>query len=140
MIGLSGSLKRGIKNVLRSPVRLALVVVLLGASLTFTAAMVAMNSGSQNQLADVQKQIGTGIEIRPPFSGFGFNAGTLTNKQIKKAEAVPGIIGVTESVSQRYQGTDIAGAAKLPAQFQQFAPPSGSGSRSGGIPGRRAGR
>jgi putative ABC transport system permease protein len=135
MIGLSGSLKRGIKNVLRSPVRLALVVVLLGTSLTFTAAMVAMNSGSQNQLADVQKQIGTGIEIRPPFSGFGFNAGTLTNKQIKKAESVPGIIGVTESVSQRYQGTDIAGAAKLPAQFQQFAPPSGSGSRSGGFPG-----
>src|ERR1019366_1470737 len=99
MTGFSGSIKRGVKNVLRSPVRLALVVVLLGASLTFTAAMVAMNSGSQSQLANVQKQIGTGIEIRPPFSGFGFNAGTLSNKQINTAESASGIIGVTESVS-----------------------------------------
>lgn len=137
MTGLSGSIRRGIKNVLRSPVRLALVVVLLGASLTFTAAMVALNSGAQSQLADVQKQIGTSIEVRPPFSGFGFTAGTLSNKQIKTAESASGIIGVTESVSQRYQGTDIAGAAKLPAQFRQFAPPSGSsgGSRAGGFPG-----
>jgi putative ABC transport system permease protein len=141
MIGLSGSIKRGVKNVLRSPVRLALVVVLLAASLTFTAAMVAMNSGSQAQLAAVQKQIGTSIDIRPPFSGFGLTAGTLSSKQIKTAESTPGIIGVTESVSQRYQGTDIAGAAKLPAQFQQFAPPSGSSgpSRSGRFPGSQGG-
>jgi putative ABC transport system permease protein len=138
MTGFAGAIKRGVKNVLRSPVRLALVVVLLGASLTFTAAMVALNAGSQSRLADVQKQIGTGIEIRPPFSGFGLNAGTLSTSEINKAKSASGIIGMTESVSQRYQGTDIAGAAKLPAQFQQFAPGSSGGS-SGGFPGRRNG-
>lgn len=50
---------RSIRNVLRSLVRLLMVVALLGGSLTFVAAMVSLNTSSQEQIATVQKQIGT---------------------------------------------------------------------------------
>src|SRR5260370_21847758 len=54
---------RSIRNVLRSPVRLILVVTLLGMSLMFVAAMASLATNSQQQLAAVRKQIGTTITI-----------------------------------------------------------------------------
>ncbi|HEX4207849.1 MAG TPA: FtsX-like permease family protein [Ktedonobacteraceae bacterium] len=58
-----GIILRGIGNVLRNPVRLILVVVLLGASLMFVAAMVSLNSSAQQQLTNVHKDVGTTITI-----------------------------------------------------------------------------
>ncbi len=55
---------RSIRNVFRSPIRLLLVVTLLGASLMFVAAMVSLNTSSQQQLAAVRQQIGTTINIQ----------------------------------------------------------------------------
>jgi len=40
------------RNVLRNPLRLLLVVFLLGASLMLVAAMVSLNSSAQQQLAN----------------------------------------------------------------------------------------
>lgn len=137
MIATVGSLKRGIRNVIRNPVRLILVVVLLGASLTFASAMVALNAGAQNQIAKIRQQVGTSITITPPFS-FGTDvAATLTSAQIKKATSVLNIVGYTESVSQRYSGTNLYGSAKLSKQFQQFGfrRVAGSGSGSSTFPG-----
>lgn len=142
MIATFGSLKRGVRNVLRNPIRLVLVVILLGTSLTFTAAMVALNAGAQNQIAQVRQQVGTGINITPPFS-FGFDtAATLTSAQIKKATSATHVVGYTETVTQRYAGTNLYGSAKLPQQFQRFgfqrfgnSPPPGSKQGTGTFPG-----
>src|ERR1700682_3911854 len=54
---------RGMRNVLRNPVRLLLVVFLLGASLMLVAAMVSLNSSAQQQLANVHKEVGTAITV-----------------------------------------------------------------------------
>jgi ABC-type lipoprotein release transport system permease subunit len=54
---------RSLRNVLRSPVRLLMVVALLGGSLTFVAAMVSLHSSSQQQISAVRQQIGTTITI-----------------------------------------------------------------------------
>ncbi len=54
---------RGMRNVLRNPTRLLLVVLLLGASLMLVAAMVSLNSSAQQQLANVHKEVGTAITI-----------------------------------------------------------------------------
>jgi putative ABC transport system permease protein len=54
---------RGMRNVLRNPVRLLLVVFLLGASLMLVAAMVSLNSSAQEQLANVHKEVGTAITV-----------------------------------------------------------------------------
>ena len=49
----------GMRNVLRNPLRLLLVVFLLGASLMLVAAMVSLNSSAQQQLANVHQEVGT---------------------------------------------------------------------------------
>jgi ABC-type antimicrobial peptide transport system permease subunit len=56
--------KRSIKNVLRKPLRLILVVTLLGTSLMFVAAMVSLSASSQQELAAVRKQVDTTIVIK----------------------------------------------------------------------------
>lgn len=120
MIATAGSLKRGVRNVLRNPIRLVLVVVLLGASLTFTAAMVALNSSSQNQIANVRKQVGTGVTVSPG-GGFGpFANGVISSSQVRAAEQVPNVVGATETVQQRYTGTNLYGSVKIGAGFGQF--------------------
>lgn len=58
-----GTLIRGMRNVWRNPLRLLLVVLLLGASLMFVAAMVSLNSSAQQQLANVHAEVGTAITI-----------------------------------------------------------------------------
>jgi len=46
----------GMRNVLRNPLRLLLVVFLLGASLMLVAAMVSLNSSAQQQLANAGRR------------------------------------------------------------------------------------
>src|SRR5258708_8839485 len=58
-----GTVIRGMRNVLRNPLRLLLVVLLLGASLMFVAAMVSLNGSAQQQLVNVHKEVGTAITI-----------------------------------------------------------------------------
>jgi putative ABC transport system permease protein len=53
----------GMRNVLRNPLRLLLVVLLLGASLMLVAAMVSLNNSAQEQLTNVHKDVGTAIAI-----------------------------------------------------------------------------
>ena len=58
-----GIIIRGMRNVLRNPLRLLLVVLLLGASLMLVAAMVSLDNSAQQQLASVHKEVGTTITI-----------------------------------------------------------------------------
>ena len=66
-----GTVKRGAFNVLRNPIRLVIVVLLLGVCLMFVAVMVALNASVQNNLAQISGQVGTGITIRPRASSPG---------------------------------------------------------------------
>ena len=54
---------RGMRNVLRNPLRLLLIVLLLGASLMLVAAMVSLNDSAQQQLTSVHQEVGTAITI-----------------------------------------------------------------------------
>src|SRR5579871_4687129 len=60
-----GTIKRGGRNVARNPMRLALIVALLGTGLMFVAAMFALNGSAQQRLQAARDEIGTGIDIRP---------------------------------------------------------------------------
>lgn len=67
---------RSLRNVLRSPVRLLMVVALLGGSLTFVAAMVSLHASSQQQIAAVHQQIGTTITVQSSGQGSPSSPGT----------------------------------------------------------------
>jgi putative ABC transport system permease protein len=69
-----GIVLRGMRNVLRNPLRLFLIVLLLGASLMFVATMVSLSDSAQQQLTDVRKSVGTGITVNlVSNSSGGFN-------------------------------------------------------------------
>jgi putative ABC transport system permease protein len=114
---------RGMRNVLRNPLRLLLVVFLLGASLMLVAAMVSLNSSAQQQLANVHQEVGTAITINyatndsqgagqstanagPPGggqqSGGGFfSRPTVTpvpNSTVAKVKNLQGVASVEESL------------------------------------------
>ncbi|HLX40564.1 MAG TPA: FtsX-like permease family protein [Ktedonobacteraceae bacterium] len=102
---------QGVRNVLRNPLRLLLVVLLLGASLMLVAAMVSLNSSAQQQLANVHKEVGTAITINyattdsqsavPQGGGVFFNQATATpipNSAVTQAKSLPGVASVEESL------------------------------------------
>ncbi|MHB8597512.1 MAG: ABC transporter permease [Ktedonobacteraceae bacterium] len=103
---------QGVRNVLRNPLRLLLVVLLLGASLMLVAAMVSLNSSAQQQLANVHKEVGTAITINyattdsqstGPQGGGGrfFSQATATpipNSAVAQGKNLPGVASVEESL------------------------------------------
>lgn len=112
---LMGTLQRGVRNVLRSPVRLVLVVAILGTSLMFVTAMFALNASAQQRLANARGQIGSGIDVRPAgsFGPFG-SGGTLTADQVTAISNTSGVVGMTEQVTAQYDETLLKGTVTAP--------------------------
>jgi putative ABC transport system permease protein len=122
---------RGMRNVLRNPTRLLLVVLLLGVSLMLVAAMVSLNSSAQQQLANVHKEVGTAITINyatndsqnaaqsaggiggPRQGGGGFfgqqqTSTPIPNNAVTNVTKIPGIVSVETSLRR----TDTNSALK----------------------------
>src|ERR1700680_4921488 len=106
---------RGIRNVLRNPLRLLLVVLLLGASFMLVAAMVSLNSSAQQQLANVHSEVGTAITINyatndsqsagqstanavPPGSRPAVTPTPVPNSAVAQVKNLPGVASVEESL------------------------------------------
>jgi len=106
---------RSIRNVLRNPLRLVLVVALLGTSLMFVAAMMSLSTSAQQELATVHKQVGTGITINYASNdsvkstsgnggsqgGVGISAPNNTPipiSTVQKVESTRGVVSTQESL------------------------------------------
>ncbi|CAA9572836.1 MAG: hypothetical protein AVDCRST_MAG88-2514 [uncultured Thermomicrobiales bacterium] len=133
-----GTVKRGIHNVARNPVRLVLVVLLLGTSLMFAGAMISLHAGTRGRLAELRGSIGTGIDLRPagsfgPIGGLGGGA-TLSAETLRAASQVPGVVGVDERIEREYDGSTLKGAVTPPPGVQIITPSGASTPRDGAIP------
>jgi putative ABC transport system permease protein len=126
-----GTVSRGVRNIARNPVRLVLVVALLGTSLMLASAMFALNASAQQRLTSARTQIGTGIDIRSAgsFSTVG-KPSELSQAQLRQAEQVPGVVSATEAYQRSYKHTDIKGSIQggyTPANGDaQTAPSNGT--------------
>lgn len=113
---------RGMRNVLRNPLRLLFVVLLLGASLMLVAAMVSLNNSAQQQLTNVHKEVGTAITITYAVNdsqstgqqstqngapgqfgngGRGFFQANITpipNSAVTKVKSLSGVASIEESL------------------------------------------
>ncbi|HEU5367367.1 MAG TPA: FtsX-like permease family protein [Ktedonobacterales bacterium] len=133
-----GTVKRGVLNVLRNPIRMVIVVLLMGLCLMFVAAMVAMNASVQDRLTQLSGQVGTNITISPagsfgPFGGgSSSSSSTLTDAQVTQVKNTPGVVSAQASVTQFYTGSEIKSA---PAPTSQ----GGGGFGGGGFPRRGGG-
>ena len=128
-----GTVKRGTFNVLRNPIRLVIVVLLLGVCLMFVAVMVALNASVQSRLSQLSGQVGTGITIRPAgsFGPFG-NTSTLTDAQVTQVENTPGVTNVNPTVSQSYTGSEVKSSITQPQGGGGFGGGDGGGGGGGG--------
>src|SRR6266436_4894846 len=107
---------RSIRNVLRNPLRLILVVTLLGTSLMFVAAMMSLSTSAQQELATVHKKVGTTININYAANdanpvqqsggsgtagGPSFNGPTpRPNSVVAKVKSVQGVVSTQESLAR----------------------------------------
>ena len=127
--------RRGARNVLRNPIRLVIVIILLGTSLMFATAMVASNAGTQQRLEDTRSSIGQTINIWPTRSGSeGSGAAqadglypTLSEGTLRTVEEIPGVQSVYGRVETQYTGSELKGSVK---QTESSARPSGEGADS----------
>ena len=133
------TVRRSLRHVLRSPVRLALVVAILGASVMFVAAMMSLSANSQQELATVHKQVGTSIHIDyatndannsgPSVSGGAQGSKSngpqflpptpLPNSVVTKVKSVPGIVGVQASLSRPDSDGSLLGGTITAPDGQQ---------------------
>ena len=106
----------GTRNVLRTPFRLFLVVILLGTSLMFVVAMAALNSSARARLGVIESQVGTAIDVT---SGIGVQR-PVTIAQLHRAEQAPGVARFTErllaGLSETQPHSTFVTGAKLPPQ------------------------
>src|SRR5215472_5719898 len=103
--------RRSIRNVLRNPLRLILVVILLSTSLMFVAAMTSLSVYARQELTAVHQQLGTAITIRDvanettQITNRQSTGGLTTRKPIpnsivQKVEHTPGVVRIDESLSR----------------------------------------
>jgi ABC-type antimicrobial peptide transport system permease subunit len=115
---------RSFRNVLRNPLRLILVVALLGTSLMFVAAMMSLSTSAQQELATVHKRVGTTININyaandanpvQQSGGSGIAGGPsskgptpIPNSVVAKVKSVQGVVSTQESLTR----PDMEGSLK----------------------------
>lgn len=138
---------RSIKNVLRSPFRMVLVIVILGASLMFVAATVSLNANSQAELDTVHKQVGTTIIVNyatnaannaqgsGPIADGGSGPGNggsdpvffaptpIPNSVVSKVKSVPGVVSTQENLSRPAQDGTLKGTTITAPNGQQLSAP-----------------
>lgn len=108
---------RSMRHILRNPVRLVLVVLLLGASMMFVAAMTSLSTNSEQELATVHQQVGTTITISyakndaassgqgnpgGPGSGllFGGPPTPIPNSVVTTIKGVQGVVSTQETLNR----------------------------------------
>ena len=119
----------------RNPLRMVLVIALLGTSLMFVAAMMSLSANSQQEIAAMHKRVGTGITVSyasndarnaqqsggpviisgpstgngngPGFSGQGPTP--IPNSAVAKIRKTQGVASVQESLARPDMDGDIKG-------------------------------
>lgn len=122
---------RSLRNLFRSPLRTALMVVLLAVSIGLALIMFTVHGANQNQLGSIGTEIGTEITIRPAgsYGSYGMTGGsapgTLAQDNVSQLSAIPHVASVQETVETRYTGTSLVSAA-TPITGGRFGGGSGS--------------
>ena len=123
---------RSLRNLIRSPLRTTLMVVLLAVSIGLALIMATVHGATQTQLGSISGQIGTSISITPYSSGGpgGFEQGstisTLSDNYVDQLSSIAHVAAVEPSVRELYQGTAL-----------QAYQPSDSSNSSSTYPGGR---
>lgn len=104
--------KRSFLNLLRSPGRTAVVVVILAVCLGLGLSMFAANNTAASQLGAVSGKIGTGIIVTPAgYEGLPSGDITLPQAAIARLNKLAHVVSLQPSLFVRYAGSALLKAA-----------------------------
>lgn len=104
--------KRSFFNLLRSPGRTAVVVVILAVCLGLGLSMFAANNSAASQLGAVSGKIGTGIIVTPAgYEGLPSGDVILPQAAIAKLHALAHVVSLQPSLLVRYAGSALLKSA-----------------------------
>ena len=101
-------IKRSIRDMIRSPGRSSIVILILAICLGLALTMFEVNAAITSQLGTVSESVGTDISVRPAGS-FGFmGSGNLLNQtDVDKLNNLQDVVSVQESVMTQYTGSSL---------------------------------
>jgi len=108
-----GTVRRSLRNLIRSPLRTGAIVTILSVSIGLALIMVTVHGATENQLGSIAQQIGTEITVQPAgrFGTMGGN-GTLAQEDVDKLSDIPHVVSVQESVQTQYTGDGLQSAVE----------------------------
>ena len=106
------TLRRALLNIIRSPSRSVVVLVILAVSLGLALIMFEVHAASASQLSQISGNVGNDITVRPAgSSGFGGGGGgsstPLPQAQVDQLSSLPHVTAVQETVSTSYTGSEL---------------------------------
>ena len=131
------TLRRSLLNIIRSPSRSVVVLVILAVSLGLALIMFEVHAATTAQLSKISGNVGNNITVRPAgssgFGGGGGGASPLPQAQVDQLKSLPHVTAVQESVNTSYTGDDLVSGIQF-SGGGSFGGGSSSGTTSGGMP------
>ena len=105
------TLRRALLNIIRSPSRSVVVLVILAVSLGLALVMFEVHAASASQLSKISGNVGNNITVRPAgssgFGGGGGESSPLPQPQVDQLSSLPHVAAVQESVDTSYSGNEL---------------------------------
>ena len=110
------TVRRSLLDIVRSPGRSVVVMIILAVSLGLALIMFEVHVATTNQLNSISGIVGNDITISPAgYSGIGGSGNPLPQAQVNQLSNLPHIKSVQESVNTTYTGDQLVSAITPPA-------------------------
>ncbi len=134
------TIRRGLRTIVRNPLRTGLLVAVLAVSIGLTLIMITVNEAFGARLDEIRAQVGTTITVRPAGSfgggfvvrgGFGGGPGgenpatgesstaeqaTLTDDALADLSSIEHVAGYSRRITSQYTGDELQSATIEPPQ------------------------
>jgi putative ABC transport system permease protein len=111
---------RSLRNLVRSPLRTILVLVILVFTIGLALIMLTINGAFENQLNSISTQVGTDVEVRPAgFFGTAGGGEPLDESKVDKLSGLSHVVSVSKTVEARYSGNSLVSAIQPGTLGQQ---------------------
>ena len=126
------TVRRSLLNIIRSPGRSVVVVIILAVSLGLALIMFEVHAATASQLGSISGNVGNDITVRPAgYFGFGGGGNPLPQAQVDRISSLAHVASVQETVQTTYTGDALVSGIDIGSlgSFRSFdrggSPPAG---------------
>ena len=137
------TIRRGLRTILRNPLRTGLLVAVLAVSIALTLIMITVNEAFGQRLDEIRAEVGTNIDVNPAGSFRGLLGGgdPLSEEEIDQLALLDHVESVQRTLSVPYSGEALESAIDVGELGNRLAGGDGAtdnapdGNAPGGGPG-----